>query len=518
MSIRVRFAPSPTGALHIGGIRTALFNYLLAKKHGGTFILRIEDTDQTRYVEGAEQYIIDALKWCGIAPTEGVGFGEGQYAPYRQSDRFKQGVYQKYANDLLDKGLAYFAFDTPQQLEAMRNTLQAEGAKNQSYSHATRMREDLGLQNSMRLSADEVQSRIAAGESYVVRLKITENQVVTLTDIIRGEVNFNTNELDDKVLLKADGMPTYHLANIVDDYEMKISHVIRGEEWLPSAGHHVLIYRAFGWESVMPQFAHLPLILKPDGKGKLSKRDGAKFGFPVFPLEWNDADPTKSFEGFRSIGFDPRAVVNFLVMLGWNPGTEQEIFSLDELAALFSLEKINKSGARFDFDKAKWFNQQYLHATSNEDLAVQLHPLSIARGYDVSETKLAQFAGLMKERVQFLNDFLEKGDYFFEDVKEYDASNVTKRWKPENREKFNDMLKMMQTLDYTDPLSMEQATKEWINANGMKMGEVLPILRIGLAGTMQGPAIFDMAAYFGKDETLRRLKRAFAEFDKWQSL
>lgn len=515
MSIRVRFAPSPTGALHIGGIRTALFNYLLAKKHGGTFILRIEDTDQGRYVEGAEQYIIEALKWCGIAPTEGVGFGEGQYAPYRQSDRFKQGVYKKYADELIQKGLAYYAFDTPQQLEAMRNALQAEGGKNQSYSHATRMRDDLNLQNSLRLSAEDVANRLASGEPWVIRLKIDENQLVTLTDIIRGEVTFNTNELDDKVLLKADGMPTYHLANIVDDYEMKISHVIRGEEWLPSAGHHVLIYRAFGWESVMPQFAHLPLILKPDGKGKLSKRDGAKFGFPVFPLEWNDADPAKSFAGFRSLGFDPRAVVNFLAMLGWNSGTDQEIFSLDELAEHFSLEKIHKAGARFDYDKAKWFNQQYIHATPNADLAAELHPLSIERGYTVSEAQLAQFAGLMKERVIFLNDFLEKGYYFFEDVKEYDAANAKKRWKADSREKFNELQSFMSTLDYSDPLSMEHVVKEWINANGLKMGDVLPILRIALAGTMQGPGIFDMAAYFGKDETLRRLARAFEVFDNF---
>ena len=513
MSIRVRFAPSPTGALHIGGIRTALFNYLLAKKHGGTFILRIEDTDQTRYVEGAEQYIIDALKWCGIAPTEGVGFGEGQYAPYRQSDRFKQGVYKKYAKELIDKGLAYYAFDTSAQLEAMRETLKAEGAKNQSYSHATRMRDDLNLQNSLRLSKEEVEKRIVSGENYVIRLKIDENQLVTLTDIIRGEVNFNTNELDDKVLLKADGMPTYHLANIVDDYEMKISHVIRGEEWLPSAGHHVLIYRAFGWEAAMPQFAHLPLILKPDGKGKLSKRDGAKFGFPVFPLEWKGDTPENSFEGFRSLGFDPRAVINFLAMLGWNPGTEQEIFSLDELANLFSLEKIHKAGARFDYDKAKWFNQQYLHSTPNDVLAVQLHPLSIERGYAVSEEKLADFVGFMKERVLFLNDFLEKGYYFFEDAKEYDEANAKKRWKPESRDKFNHLQTFMATLDYTNPLSMEHATKEWINENGLKMGDVLPILRIALAGTMQGPAIFDMAAYFGKEETLRRLGRAFEVFD-----
>ena len=516
MSIRVRFAPSPTGALHIGGIRTALFNYLLAKKHGGTFILRIEDTDQTRYVEGAEQYIIDALKWCGISPTEGIGFGDGQYAPYRQSDRFKQGVYQKYANELIDKGLAYYAFDTPQQLEAMRNILQAEGAKNQSYSHATRMRDDLGLQNSMRLSADEVQSRITAGEPYVIRLKITENQVITLTDIIRGEVNFNTNELDDKVLLKADGMPTYHLANIVDDYEMKISHVIRGEEWLPSAGHHVLIYRAFGWESVMPQFAHLPLILKPDGKGKLSKRDGAKFGFPVFPLEWNDADPTKSFDGFRSLGFDPRAVVNFLVMLGWNPGTEQEIFSLDELAALFSLEKIHKAGARFDYDKAKWFNQQYLHATSNADLAAQLHPLSIERGYAVSEAFLMQFVNLMKERVIVLKDFFSEGKYFFEnpELEIFDEQTILKRWKPENRTKFHDLKTLIEEMIFDDSSTMETEIKTFIIDNGLKIGDVLPLLRIALAGTLKGPAVFDMAILLGKDKVMERLSRAYRQFDK----
>jgi glutamyl-tRNA synthetase len=514
MSLRVRFAPSPTGALHIGGIRTALFNYLLAKKQGGTFILRIEDTDQTRYVEGAEQYIIEALKWCGIAPTEGVGFGEGSYAPYRQSDKFKLGIYKKYALQLVADGQAYYAFDTPAALEAMRSQLQTENAKNQSYSHATRTRADLGLQNSLSLSADEVERRLAAGMPYVIRLKITENQTVRLNDLIRGEVSFNTNELDDKVLLKADGMPTYHLANIVDDYEMRISHVIRGEEWLPSAGHHVLIYRALGWESAMPEFAHLPLILKPDGKGKLSKRDGAKFGFPVFPLEWRGDTPENSFEGFRSLGFDPRAVVNFLALLGWHPESEQEIFSMDDLAAQFSLERINKAGARFDYEKAKWFNQQYIQLATDEDLAKQLKTIAPAALADIPLAKLARFAHLMKERVSFLHEFFDKGYYFFDDVRAYDAANVVKRWKPENREKFDALRKMMSTCDFGDPLSMEQAVKDWINENGLKMGEVLPILRIALTGTMQGPAIFDMASFFGERETLRRLKIAFEAFDK----
>jgi glutamyl-tRNA synthetase len=512
MSIRVRFAPSPTGALHIGGIRTALYNYLLAKKHGGVFLLRIEDTDTTRYVEGAEQYIIEALKWCGIAPTEGVGFGDGAYAPYRQSDRFKAGVYQKYADQLVAEGKAYLAFETADQLEAMREKLKAENAPHQSYGSSTRTRTDLGLENSLLINDEEELAILKASKPFVVRLKVPDNQTVTVKDLIRGEVSFNTNELDDKVLLKSDGMPTYHLANIVDDYEMKITHVIRGEEWLPSAGHHALIYAAFGWSDVMPQFAHLPLILKPDGKGKLSKRDGAKFGFPVFPLDWAGKTAEDAFMGFKGAGFDPRAVVNFLTMLGWSSGTEQEIFSMDELAAQFSLERIQKAGARFDYDKAKWFSQQYIMSNSNEELAAQLAPLSKQAGYDVSEAFLARFAGLMKERAVFMNDFLTTGYYFFEPVRAYDMPNATKRWKPENAAKFEDLKNLMATLDYNDPLSMEQAVKEWINANGLKMGEVLPILRIALAGTMQGPAVFDMAALLGEAEVNRRLSRAFEVF------
>ena len=505
MSIRVRFAPSPTGALHIGGIRTALFNYLLAKKMGGTFILRIEDTDQTRFVEGAEKYIVDALKWCGIEPTEGIGFGDGQHAPYRQSER--SDLYKKYAQQLIDLGHAYYAFDTPEELEAMRERLRSEN--NQSYSMQSRG----SMKNSLTLSSDEVKRLIDSGVPHVIRLKLIENQTVIIDDLIRGEVTFKTNELDDKVLMKADGMPTYHLANIVDDYEMKITHVIRGEEWLPSAGHHALIYKAFGWTDAMPKFAHLPLILRPDGRGKLSKRDGQMFGFPVFPLRWEGNADYNSFDGFREVGFDPRAVINFLALLGWNSGTEQEIFSMGELVEKFSLEKINNSGARFDYEKAKWFNQQYIHATPNDVLAEQLYPLSIEKGYTVTKAFLAQFAGVMKERVTFFNEFLEKGYYFFTDVQTFDNQNIIKKWKPENRSKFDDLQRHISQLNFSDPLSMEQSAKEWINENGLKMGDVLPMLRIALAGTMQGPGVFDMAALLGEKEVSKRLKTAFDYFD-----
>jgi glutamyl-tRNA synthetase len=506
MSIRVRFAPSPTGALHIGGIRTALYNYLLAKKHGGTFVLRIEDTDQARFVEGAEAYIIDALKWCGIAPTEGIGFGDGLYAPYRQSER--KHIYIRYAQQLIDTGKAYYAFDTPEALEAMRERLKNE--HNQSYSINSR----IDMENSLTLTDEEVKQRLADGKPYVIRLKIMPNQTVVVNDLIRGAVSFETNELDDKVLMKADGMPTYHLANIVDDYLMRITHVVRGEEWLPSAGHHVLIYKAFGWENEMPLFSHLPLILKPDGKGKLAKRDGKRFGFPVFPLSWKGATEEDSFEGFRELGFDPKAVINFLALLGWSSGGDQEIYLMEELIEKFSLEKINKAGARFDYDKAKWFNQQYIMSTPNEVLAEKLYPLSIAKGYTASKTFMAQFVAMMKERSIFLNDFLDKGYYCFEDVKAYDMDNVKKRWKPENRPKFEDLRHMIGTLDFSDPLSMEHAVKEWINSNGLKMGEVMPLLRIALAGTMQGPAVFDMASLLGKDVVSKRLSIAYDYFDE----
>jgi glutamyl-tRNA synthetase len=499
MSIRVRFAPSPTGALHIGGIRTALFNYLLAKKHGGTFILRIEDTDQGRYVEGAEQYIVEALKWCGIAPTEGIGFGDGAYGPYRQSER--KALYHQYALELVEKGKAYYAFDTPEQLENMRKT---DPQNHVAYGMHTR----LNMENSLSLPKKEVAERLAAGKPYVIRLKIKEHQTIKINDLIRGEVLVASNELDDKVLMKADGMPTYHLANIVDDYLMKITHVIRGEEWLPSAAHHVLLYKAFGWEKQMPQFAHLPLILKPDGKGKLSKRDGLKFGFPVFPLAWEGVD------GFKEVGFDPKALLNFLVLLGWNDGTEKEIFAIEELVDLFSLEKVNKSGARFIYDKAKWFNQQYIMKNSNEILANQLLPLAAAKGYTVSLQYLTQVVGLMKERAIFLNDFLNIGYYCFEPVKSYDAVMVLKKWKRERRPIYEDLSQLIQTLDLQDALSAEHDVKAWIQQNGLKVGEVLPVLRIALAGTMQGPAVFDMMTVLGKAEVVKRLNAAYDYLDR----
>ncbi len=505
MSIRVRFAPSPTGALHIGGVRTALFNYLLAKKHGGTFILRIEDTDQNRFVPGAEQYIIDTLKWCGIEPTEGVGFGDGSFAPYRQSER--KSIYKKYADELINNGHAYYAFDTTDELEAMRERLKNEN--HQSYDAHSRNT----MRNSLTLTADATAKLISEGMPYVVRLKVPTDEVIEVDDMIRGKIFFNTKELDDKVLMKADGMPTYHLANVVDDYEMQITHVIRGEEWLPSAGHHVLLYRLFGWLNAMPQFAHLPLILKPDGKGKLSKRDGAKFGFPVFPLGWHGDTPENSFDGFREKGFYPEAVINFLALLGWSSGTEQEIFSLEELVDLFSVEKIHKAGARFDYDKAKWFNQQYIMRTSNGILAEQLQAACTEKGYTATKEYLTGFAGLMKERVVFFNDFLEKGIYFFEDVKTYDKPNLEKRWKGDNRVKFGDVIRFIDTLDFHDASAMEHAVKDFITANGLKLGEVLPTLRIALAGTMQGPGIFDMAVLFGKAKTIERLKKAQTDFD-----
>jgi glutamyl-tRNA synthetase len=498
MGIRVRFAPSPTGALHIGGIRTALFNYLLAKKHGGTFILRIEDTDQGRYVEGAENYIVEALKWCGIAPTEGIGFGDGAYGPYRQSER--KAIYQQYALELVEKGKAYFAFDTPEQLEIMRQT---DPQNHVAYGMHTRM----NMINSLTLSKKEVAERLAAGEAHVIRLKIKENQNIKINDLIRGEVIVSSNELDDKVLMKADGMPTYHLANIVDDYLMKITHVIRGEEWLPSAPHHILLYKAFGWEQEMPKFAHLPLILKPDGKGKLSKRDGLKFGFPVFPLGWESVD------GFREVGFDPKALLNFLALVGWNDGTEKEIFTMDELIDSFSLEKVNKSGARFMYDKAKWFNQQYILKNSNEILATQLQPLVDAKGYKVSMEYLIQVVGLMKERVVFLNDFLKTGYYCFEPVKTYDAANVLKKWKRDRRPLYDNLNHLVETLDLTVPATAEHQVKDWIQQNGLKVGEVLPVLRIALAGTMQGPAVFDMMSVLGKTEVQKRLTAAFDYLD-----
>lgn len=500
MSVRVRFAPSPTGALHIGGVRTALYNYLFARKNGGTFILRIEDTDQNRYVPGAEQYIIEALKWTHLIPDEGVGFG-GDLGPYRQSDRKE--IYQKYARELVRLGHAYYAFDTPEALEGLR-----AAEANFTYNFRTRA----GLNNSLTLSADAVQQHLNAGTPCVIRLKVEPDQAIRIEDLIRGEVVFQSNELDDKVLLKADGMPTYHLANIVDDHLMGITHVIRGEEWLPSTAHHVLLYRGFGWEDTMPEFAHLPLILKPEGNGKLSKRDGAKFGIPVFPLAWAAQTPEDSFPGFRETGFLPEATVNFLALLGWNPGGEQEIFNLDELAQVFSIEHIGKSGARFDYEKAKWFNQRYIQAADNHTLAVHIRPLAEAKGYRSDEEFLAQVAALMKERVTFLPDFVEQGYYLFEPVRTYDNEMIGKKWNASLQPHFEVLIEQMGAIPAFEASVLEVAVKEFMHEHSLKPGDVLSLLRLALAGTMKGPAVFDMAAVLGKTETVRRLQTALAYF------
>jgi glutamyl-tRNA synthetase len=495
MSVRVRFAPSPTGALHIGGVRTALYNYLFARQHGGTFILRIEDTDQTRYVPGAEDYIIEALRWVGLLPDEGVGFG-GDKGPYRQSDR--KPIYLQYAQELVRRGHAYYAFDSAEALEARR-----QAAENFTYNHLTRN----DLDNSLTLPEPEWQRRLQAGDPHVIRLKVMPGQDILVRDRIRGEVRFDSSELDDKVLLKADGMPTYHLANIVDDHLMGITHVIRGEEWLPSTAHHVLLYQGFGWADTMPSFAHLPLILKPVGNGKLSKRDGAKFGIPVFPLEWRGATAEESFSGFRDTGFLPEAALNFLALLGWHPGGDQEIFSLEELVQAFSMEHISKGGARFDYEKAKWFNQKYIQAADNAVLATHIRPLAEAKGYTVTDDYLAQVAALMKERVTFLPDFVESGYYFFEPVRAYDRETLDKKWNPDVAAQFADLRGMIAGFEPFEAAALETAVKNFIAERGLKPGDMLPLLRIALAGTMKGPAVFEMAVALGRAETLRRLDR-----------
>ena len=496
---RVRFAPSPTGPLHIGGVRTALYNYLLARKTGGTFILRVEDTDQTRYVPGAEDYIISSLKWFGLLPSEGPGFG-GEFGPYRQSERKEH--YAKYAHQLIESGHAYYAFDTPEGLDEMRARYKEAGNHNVKYDAVTRME----MTNSLTLSSPEVKQRLDDGVPYTIRIKIDPGDTVLIRDQIRGEVRFQTEELDDKIMLKSDGMPTYHLANIVDDYFMKISHVIRGEEWLPSTAHHVLLYRFLGWEDAMPAFAHLPLILKPSGKGKLSKRDGTKLGIPVFPLAWDGGTAEDSFLGFKEFGFLPEAVLNFLAFLGWNPGTEQELFSLEELAEAFSIERINKAGARFDYDKALWFNQQYLINTSNEALAKLVRPIIEKQGHYPDENFLVAFCGMLKERVNLLPEFWEQGYYFFEPVKEYEEKTIRKRYKKERRPKLEQLWEAICSQPDFSAASIEAATKSFGEANEMGLGQILPVFRIVFSGTMKGPSVFEMMALLGKEECDKRFK------------
>ena len=506
-TIRLRFAPSPTGALHIGGVRTALYNYLLARQQGGTLILRIEDTDQNRYVPGAEDYIQEALEWCGITPDEGPRQG-GDYGPYRQSER--KDLYGQYAEQLVEAGHAYYAFDTPEELSQRRQAAEADG---DTFKYDARVRHQ--LKNSLTLPPAEVKERLARGDHFTIRLAVPEDEMVAVEDDVRGMVHFNTSELDDKVILKSDGMPTYHLANIVDDHLMKITHVIRGEEWLPSTAHHVLLYRFLGWEEEMPNFAHLPLIMKPNGKGKLSKRDGVKLGIPVFPLSWKGKTEEESFIGFREFGFLPAAVTNFLAFLGWNPGTEQEMFSMAELTAAFSVDKIGKSGARFDFDKAQWFNQQYIIQSDNKDLLDRVKPLIVEKGHDKDDAFLLEFIDLMKERVHTLHEFWNNGYYFFQDFTGFDEKMVRKKWKADKRGAFDELRECVAGIDDFSADNVQGEVKGFINDQGYKFGDILPILRLGLTGTMKGPDIFRTMSLLGKPETERRLDRSYQMFDEY---
>lgn len=505
--VRVRFAPSPTGALHIGGVRTALYNYLFAKKHGGDFLIRIEDTDQTRYVPGAEEYIIEALKWVGIDANEGIGFGDGPHAPYRQSER--KPMYKQYAMQLIEAGYAYYAFDTAEDLDAMRERLKASNVDSK-YDAITRM----AMKNSLTMPEDEVKRKLEANEPYVVRIKLPKKDDVKFYDEIRGWVNFNTAQMDDKVLYKSDGMPTYHLANVVDDYLMQISHVIRGEEWLPSAPLHVLLYRYLGWEEVMPKFAHLPLLLKPEGNGKLSKRDGDRLGFPVFPLEWKDPNTGEISSGYRENGYLPEAVVNLLAFLGWNPGTTQEIFSKQELVNAFSLERVSKSGAKFDQNKAKWFNQQYVRHTSDAILAEALKKDVAAHGLTFSDEYITAVCALIKEKISFIKELWEMGSYFFIDPVSYDETVISKRWNDKSPLVIQDLIQLVRPVEQFDAAAFEACYNEALTKNGVSNKEFLQLLRVCLSGVAGGPPIFDMAALFGKTVTLNRLQSALDKINK----
>jgi glutamyl-tRNA synthetase len=495
--VRVRFAPSPTGPLHMGGVRTALYNYLFAKKHGGDFILRIEDTDQTRFVKGAEDYILESLKWAGIYPDEGVG-ATGEYGPYRQSERKE--MYRQYAEQLIEAGYAYYAFDTPEELDEMRERLKAAKSNAAQYNSITRN----SMKNSLTLPADEVKKRLENGDPYVIRIKLPRNEDVKFHDVIRSWVVVNTANMDDKVLFKSDGMPTYHLANVVDDYLMKITHVIRGEEWLPSAPLHVMLYRYLGWEESMPEFAHLPLILKPDGNGKLSKRDGDRLGFPVFPLEWKDPASGEISSGYREKGYFPEAFINMLAFLGWNPGTPQELFSLDELLEAFSLERVGKAGAKFDADKTKWFNQQYLRMKSDMELAQTVMPLAKEKGYDTNETYLAEVCRMMKERASFTHELLSS-DYFFNRPTEFDKDTVAKKWKENSSQIAQDWISELENITDFNAENIETSFKSFLEKKQLGMGAVLPIFRLLVTGTGMGPSMFDIAALLGKEEVVKRM-------------
>jgi len=498
MNPRVRFAPSPTGPLHIGGVRTALYNYLFAKKNNGTMLLRIEDTDQTRFVEGAEEYIIEAFKWLGIEFDEGVGIG-GEYGPYKQSER--KAMYKPYAEQLVNDGWAYYAFDTPEQLEAKRKEAESQ-KKTFQYDANTRM----DMVNSLTLPAEEVTRRIESGEHFVVRFKYPANLDIHVHDLIRGEVVINSNLLDDKVLYKSDGMPTYHLANIVDDHTMKITHVIRGEEWLPSAPLHVMLYRAFGWEA--PQFAHLPLLLKPDGNGKLSKRDGDRLGFPVFPLQWLDPKSGETSSGYRESGYLPDAVINMLALLGWNPGNDQEMMTMEELIRLFSIEKISKAGAKFSLDKAKWFNHEYIMQKSADELYPYFEKILQEKNISCNESYVKLVTELIKDRLNFTGDFWEQASYFFVAPTEYDPQALKKRWKEGTGEKLRDILNIIQSFQPFDRQAAHDAVMKHIQDNELNMGQVLNSLRIAIVGTAKGPELFTMIEVIGVEEVVKRTLQA----------
>ena len=501
--VRVRFAPSPTGPLHIGGVRTALYNYLLARKHGGTMILRIEDTDQNRFVPGAEQYIMESLKWVGIEIDEGIEQG-GPHAPYRQSER--KPMYAQYAYDMIEKGFAYYAFDTEEDIEQMRKRLEASKMQ-PAYDSVSRM----SMKNSITLPADEVKMRLDRGDNYVIRIKLPRKEEVRFHDVIRGWVVVSTSTMDDKVLLKGDGMPTYHLANVVDDYLMGISHVIRGEEWLPSAPLHVMLYRYLGWEDVMPEFAHLPLLLKPEGNGKLSKRDGDRLGFPVFPLQWTDPKTNEVSSGYKESGYYPEAVTNMLALLGWHPSGNQEMFSMDELIQEFSLERVSKSGAKFDLQKALWFNQQYLQQKPLNEQYEILKPMIEAKGYDTCQEYVEQVVVLMREKVQFVKDVVEEGYYFFEAPKQYDEEVVRKKWKAETNAHILGLAQAFEGLAAdANAEAYENSFKSYCETAGIKTGEVLQPLRVAVSGAPMGPPIWEMIALIGRDYVLPRLREAAA--------
>lgn len=495
--VRVRFAPSPTGALHIGGVRTALYNYLFARQHGGDLVFRIEDTDSNRFVPGAEEYIIESFRWLGIKFDEGVSFG-GEHGPYRQSER--RSIYKKYVDQLLAADKAYIAFDTPEQLEAKR-------AEVQNFQYDARTRGEMN--NSLTLPKEEVERRIADGEQYVVRFKVEPGIDVHIDDMIRGHVVIKSDILDDKVLYKsADELPTYHLANIVDDHLMEITHVIRGEEWLPSAPLHVLLYRAFGWEDTMPTFAHLPLLLKPEGKGKLSKRDGDRLGFPVFPLEWHDPKTGDVSSGYRESGYFPEAVVNFLALLGWNPGTEQELFTLDELVQAFDIHKCSKAGARFDYQKGIWFNHEYMLKKSNEEVANLFAPIVANNGVDETMERITQVVAMMKDRVNFVKELWPLCSFFFIAPTEYDEKTVKKRWKADSAKVMSELADVLEGIDDFSVEGQEPVVMKWVEEKGYKLGDVMNAFRLTLVGIGKGPGMFDISAFLGKEETLKRLRKA----------